>query len=199
MVGVGSDRGTAIRVADAADHIYGFCLVNDWSARDIQAYEYQPLGPFLGKSFATSMSPWLVSLEALAPYRVAQPDPGSAGGGLLARIGALGFRPAPRSPDREQGDAGGRNRANGGEPQRFCRHVLDGCPAARACDGQRGCHSPWRPLRVGHRFGTYAWERRQPPRAHLAGGASAGAARRDGADLPPKRRSRHLARLGRRR
>jgi fumarylacetoacetase len=73
VVGAGSDRGTAIRVSDAADHIYGFCLVNDWSARDIQAYEYQPLGPFLGKSFATSMSPWLVSFEALAPYRVAQP------------------------------------------------------------------------------------------------------------------------------
>lgn len=73
VVGVGNDRGTAISVADAADHIYGVCLVNDWSARDIQAYEYQPLGPFLGKSFATSMSPWLVSLEALAPYRVAQP------------------------------------------------------------------------------------------------------------------------------
>lgn len=73
VVGVGSDRGHPIRVDDAGRHLYGVCLVNDWSARDIQAYEYQPLGPFLGKSFATSVSPWLISLEALAPFRVASP------------------------------------------------------------------------------------------------------------------------------
>ena len=73
MIGVGSERGRPTRIDDAGQHLYGICLVNDWSARDIQAYEYQPLGPFLGKSFATSVSPWLVSLEALAPYRVASP------------------------------------------------------------------------------------------------------------------------------
>jgi fumarylacetoacetase len=73
VVGAGNVRGEPIDVLDADDHIYGACLVNDWSARDIQAYEYQPLGPFLGKSFATSMSPWLVSMEALAPFRVAPP------------------------------------------------------------------------------------------------------------------------------
>ena len=53
-----------------ADHIFGLCLLNDWSARDLQAWEYQPLGPFLSKSFATTISPWIVSVEALAPYRV---------------------------------------------------------------------------------------------------------------------------------
>ena len=81
VVGVGSERGRPIRIGDAGDHLYGMCLVNDWSARDIQAFEYQPLGPFLGKSFATSVSPWLVSLEALAPFRVASPvqDPTVAG------------------------------------------------------------------------------------------------------------------------
>jgi fumarylacetoacetase len=73
VIGTGSQRGTSIRALDADDHIAGFCLVNDWSARDIQAYEYQPLGPFLGKSFATSMSPWLVSSVALEPYRVTPP------------------------------------------------------------------------------------------------------------------------------
>ena len=73
VVGAGNTRGEPIAALDADDHIYGACLVNDWSARDIQAYEYQPLGPFLGKSFATSVSPWLVSLEALAPFRVAPP------------------------------------------------------------------------------------------------------------------------------
>lgn len=73
IIGVGTDRGQPIPVEDAGQHLYGLCLVNDWSARDIQAYEYQPLGPFLGKSFATSVSPWLVSLEALAPFRVTAP------------------------------------------------------------------------------------------------------------------------------
>jgi fumarylacetoacetase len=56
-------------VAEAEEHIFGVCLLNDWSARDIQAWEYQPLGPFLSKSFATTVSPWLVTMEALAPFR----------------------------------------------------------------------------------------------------------------------------------
>jgi fumarylacetoacetase len=73
VVGVGSDLGHPIAIDDVDDHIAGFCLVNDWSARDIQAFEYQPLGPFLGKSFATSMSPWLVANDALRPYRIAPP------------------------------------------------------------------------------------------------------------------------------
>ena len=81
VVGVGSEIGRPISIDDAADHLYGMCLVNDWSARDIQAYEYQPLGPFLGKSFATSVSPWLVSFEALEPFRISPPpqEPPSAG------------------------------------------------------------------------------------------------------------------------
>ncbi len=73
VVGVGSARGRPIAADDARAHLYGLCLVNDWSARDIQAYEYQPLGPFLGKSFATSVSPWLVSFAALDAHRVTPP------------------------------------------------------------------------------------------------------------------------------
>src|SRR5471032_160128 len=69
-IGQGNDMGDSIAIGDAADHIAGFCLLNDWSARDIQAWEYQPLGPFLSKNFATTVSPWVVTLEALAPYRV---------------------------------------------------------------------------------------------------------------------------------
>jgi fumarylacetoacetase len=61
--------GEGISIAAAEEHIFGVCLVNDWSARDIQAWEYQPLGPFLAKSFATSLSPWVVTMEALAPFR----------------------------------------------------------------------------------------------------------------------------------
>jgi fumarylacetoacetase len=63
--------GETIPIDEAEEHIFGICLVNDWSARDIQAWEYQPLGPFLAKSFATSLSPWVVTMEALAPFRPA--------------------------------------------------------------------------------------------------------------------------------
>jgi fumarylacetoacetase len=70
FVGPGNPQGQGIPMAESEDHIFGLCLVNDWSARDIQSWEYQPLGPFLAKSFATTISPWIVPLEALAPYRV---------------------------------------------------------------------------------------------------------------------------------
>jgi len=73
VTGPGNRMGTAIPPERARDHIFGLVLVNDWSARDIQAWEYQPLGPFLGKSFATSISPWVVTLDALEPYRVPGP------------------------------------------------------------------------------------------------------------------------------
>ena len=72
-VGPGNAQGEAIGIDRAAEHIAGFCLLNDWSARDIQAWEYQPLGPFLSKSFATSISPWVVTAEALEPFRSPQP------------------------------------------------------------------------------------------------------------------------------
>lgn len=70
VTGGGPGLGVPIPVDEAERHIFGLCLVNDWSARDIQAWEYVPLGPFLGKSFATTISPWIVPLEALAPFRV---------------------------------------------------------------------------------------------------------------------------------
>jgi fumarylacetoacetase len=69
FVGRGNPLGEPIPIAEAASHIFGLCLLNDWSARDIQAWEYQPLGPFLGKSFATGISPWVVTMEALEPFR----------------------------------------------------------------------------------------------------------------------------------
>ncbi len=70
IIGPGNALGQRVPVAEAEAHILGICLLNDWSARDIQRFEYQPLGPFLGKSFLTSLSPWVVTLEALAPFRV---------------------------------------------------------------------------------------------------------------------------------
>lgn len=69
FVGTGNELGETVSIDDAEDHIFGLCLVNDWSARDIQAWEYQPLGPFLAKSFSTSISPFVVTMEALAPFR----------------------------------------------------------------------------------------------------------------------------------
>ena len=74
FVGPGNPRETPIPIEETPQHIFGFCLVNDWSARDIQGWEYEPLGPFLGKSFATSISPWIVPTAALLPFRVSGPE-----------------------------------------------------------------------------------------------------------------------------
>ncbi len=73
VTGPGNAMGTAIPTSRAREHIFGLVLVNDWSARDIQAWEYQPLGPFLGKSFATTVSPWIVPLDALDPFALPSP------------------------------------------------------------------------------------------------------------------------------
>lgn len=72
-IGPGNALGEPIPIGEAADHLAGLCLLNDWSARDVQAWEYQPLGPFLAKNFLTTVSPWIVTAEALAPFRTAQP------------------------------------------------------------------------------------------------------------------------------
>ena len=71
FIGTGNSLGEPVPIAHAHDHLFGLCLVNDWSARDIQKWEYQPLGPFLAKNFATSISPWVVTMEALEPFRTA--------------------------------------------------------------------------------------------------------------------------------
>jgi fumarylacetoacetase len=70
FVANGNPLGTPVPLADAERHLFGLCLLNDWSARDVQRWEYQPLGPFLAKNFATTISPWVVTMEALAPFRV---------------------------------------------------------------------------------------------------------------------------------
>lgn len=75
FIGTANALGDAVPLSEAEAHVFGICLLNDWSARDIQAWEYQPLGPFLAKNFATTISPWVVTLEALAPYRTALQRP----------------------------------------------------------------------------------------------------------------------------
>ena len=74
FVGPGNPLGQPVSLQESEDHIFGLCILNDWSARDIQAWEYQPLGPFLAKSFASHISPWVVTMEALAPFRCAIHD-----------------------------------------------------------------------------------------------------------------------------
>lgn len=76
FIGAGNELGSPIPIDDAESHVFGLCLLNDWSARDLQGWEYQPLGPFLAKNFATTISPWIVTLEALAPFRVPWLRPG---------------------------------------------------------------------------------------------------------------------------
>jgi fumarylacetoacetase len=75
FIGCGNALGASVPLAAAESHVFGLCLLNDWSARDVQSWEYQPLGPFLAKNFATSVSPWVVTLEALAPFRAAWARP----------------------------------------------------------------------------------------------------------------------------
>jgi fumarylacetoacetase len=103
FIGAGNAPGSSIPMTDAENHIFGLCLLNDWSARDLQGWEYQPLGPFLAKNFATTISPWVVTLEALAPFRApftrpeADPQPlpyldspqNQAGGAIDIRLEAL--------------------------------------------------------------------------------------------------------------
>jgi fumarylacetoacetase len=80
FIGEGNPRGTPIPMVDAEAHVFGMCLLNDWSARDLQTWEYQPLGPFLAKNFATTISPWIITMQALAPFRVpfVRPDGAAA-------------------------------------------------------------------------------------------------------------------------
>ncbi len=73
VVGPGNHLGRPVSIQDSLEHVFGVVLLNDWSARDVQAWEYQPLGPFLAKSFATTASPWIVTMDALEPFRVANP------------------------------------------------------------------------------------------------------------------------------
>lgn len=94
LVGQGNPQGQAISIDQAPQHVFGMVILNDWSARDIQAWEYQPLGPFLAKNFATTISPWVVTLEALAPYRTSFAHP------------AQDPQPLPYLTSQENSDAG---------------------------------------------------------------------------------------------
>jgi fumarylacetoacetase len=127
FIGPANPLGSAVTIDQAERHIFGLCLLNDWSARDVQAWEYQPLGPFLAKNFATTISPWIVTLEALAPFRLAwnraddQPQPLHYLDGLRVRdSGAIDLQ-------LEAGLQTAKMRAAGIAPQRLSRSNFRDC------------------------------------------------------------------------
>ena len=149
-IGPGNALGRADPVAEAASHIAGFCLLNDWSARDIQGWEYQPLGPFLGKSFLTTVSPWVVTPEALAPFRTpqaARPD----------------GDPAPLSyllDAADQADRRARHRARSAVAHRW--------PAAQAAAGASACPPATHATSTGR---SRSWSPITPAAAAICGRA----------------------------
>ena len=183
-----------------SDHLFGLCLLNDWSARDIQAWEYQPLGPFLAKNFATSVSPWVVTAEALEPFRCAR-RPARRG-----RSAAAAASERPRSDLRRT-----TSRSKSGCVRRACRSrvrisrgsfaidVLDVAQMIAHHTSQRLPISARRPDRQRHGLRPGEIAARLPPGAHLARHRAAATA--DGRDAPLSRgrRRSHSAAAGARR
>src|SRR5690606_8371338 len=143
FVGSGNAQGERIAITDAEAHVFGLCILNDWSARDLQAWEYQPLGPFLAKNFASTISPWIVTLEALAPFRTAfvrnaddpQPlpyltsDANQAAGAFDISLDVLLSTPQSRT---QQADPALLSRSNFKEAywsvaQLLAHHTVNGC------------------------------------------------------------------------
>jgi fumarylacetoacetase len=119
FIGRGNALGASVPLAAAESHVFGLCLLNDWSARDVQSWEYQPLGPFLAKNFATSVSPWVVTLEALAPFRAAWKRPAGEPPPLAYLDGAQQRAAGAFDVELEVWLETARMRAAGGAPQRL--------------------------------------------------------------------------------
>lgn len=121
FIGRGNELSAPIPLAEAEQHVFGLCLLNDWSARDIQSWEYQPLGPFLAKNFLTTVSPWVVTLEALAPFRAPWTRPPAEAPPLAYLDGAEVRRTGGFDIELEVGIETARMRAAGLAPQRLSR------------------------------------------------------------------------------
>ena len=173
VTGPGKPLGTPIATHEVREHVFGFVLVNDWSARDLQRWEYRPLGPFL----AQVVRDLDLALDRPAGGARALPGPGARAGPGAARVpahrGRLGARPRP--------DA--RAQRRGHQPHERPRPLLDVPPAARARDGQRRRGPPGRPVRQRHDLRADAGQRRVADRARPA--------------VPGRRRHRHHPRRGR--
>ena len=145
IVGVGNALGEPMPVGSALAHVFGMVLMNDWSARDIQQWEYIPLGPFNSKSFATSISPWVVTMDALEPFRVDGPVQDPRAAGVSRDVGTAGVRHPSRS------DAGaGRQARDDDLAHQFQVDVLERRAAARASHGVRLQHAHRRPDGLGN-------------------------------------------------
>jgi fumarylacetoacetase len=136
FIGAGNALGTPVPSPRPRTTLFGMCLLNDWSARDLQAWEYQPLGPFLAKNFASTMSPWVVTMEALAPFRAAA---SSAPPATRSRCPTSTRRPtAPPAPSTSRSRCGCRRRACA---RRACRHA----PSSRS---QAAADAYWTPAQL---------------------------------------------------
>jgi fumarylacetoacetase len=163
VVGTPNKLGSPVPISQAREHILGLCLVNDWSARDMQKWEYQPLGPFLAKNFATTISPFIVTIEALEPFRcapTARPandprplpylfDEGDQQSGSFDLILEAWLTSEQM---RAKGGEGGQARAALAQP-RISRSLLDACAIAHAPHQQRLQPARGRPARVGDGLG----------------------------------------------
>jgi fumarylacetoacetase len=138
VVGASTNLGESISCSQVDDHVFGVVLLNDWSARDIQKWEYQPLGPFLGKNFGTSISPWVVTLDALAPFSVeAQPQDPQPLEYLrsIRRVFDMQLEVAIRSSKMTQHEAFVTTRSNAkflywDHYQQLAHHTVNGCSVA---------------------------------------------------------------------
>ena len=185
IVGRGNALGAPIPVGAALEHVAGFVLVNDWSARDVQAWEYQPLGPFLGKSFATTISPWVVTLDALEPFRVASPVQQPPPLPYLHADEARRLRHSADGRTAKRPHARCGHCGTGDFADELPRHVLECGAATRARDRQRGAHARRRSLRFRHDLGSDARQLREPDRVDVA--------RRTPIELPDGERRAFLA------
>ena len=169
FLGPGNPMGQPIPIAEAEDHLFGVCLLNDWSARDIQAWEYQPLGPFLAKNFATSISPWIVTREALEPFRCPvaprpegdpEPLPHLRASGGPYRHYFAGVVAIPT-------DAGHTTGTLTDKPERLSPALLDSGPDDRASHLERLPDSTRRPDRQRYCIRTGETQSRVPARNDL--------------------------------
>ncbi len=199
-IGAGNPLGEPIPIDNAGAHIFGVSLLNDWSARDIQSWEYQPLGPFLAKSFATSVSPWVVPMAAFAPFRVpASPRP------------AGDPKPLPHLYDAEDQQAGAIDLAleafllppdhtrcwrspAPSQPGQSPRSLLDSRPIGRPPHQQRLQSAARRPARHRHRLRHRRRSRRAACwNSRTAGAKPDSAAQRRNPHRPRRRRRGHPA------
>jgi len=188
VIGRPNAMGHPIPLAEAEDHVFGVTLFNDWSARDFQAWEYQPLGPFLSKNFASTLSPWMVTLEALAPFRQVLQRPAGDPAPLPYLQAEASQRAGAFDIDLDVLLQTARMRTEGLAPEIISRSN------AAPPHGQRlrafGGRSVW----LGHALGAAARAGRLAARTHRGGQAGHHPGQRRAAHLPRRRRQHHAAR-----